>query len=944
MHGKLIGLTLASGVCLSSAYAYDELLISEYIEGSSNNKAIELYNSGDTDIDLSQYQLKFYFNGRATAGSVIALEGNLISKGVYVVADDNANEAITSKADLLSRKNFFNGDDAIVLSKNDIVIDSIGQIGVDPGSEWGSGDLSTKDNTIRRAADQLLPDVNTNDNVDLSPTWEGFPKDDFSGLGQFISDGTNPDPDPDPDPTPDEFVCNAESTLISSIQGSSETSPLSGQTVTVEAIVTASFDGLKGLSLQMPQDLYDDNEETSEGIFVYSGSSPLSYQSGDVIRMKAKVGEFRGQTQLSQIIEHKKCGTSELPETTEVILPLTTDTQLESVEGMRVTFPQSLVVNNVYSLGEYGEVNLGSQRHFIGTQVAEPGDEAIAVQAANKLDTILLDDAATQRNPNIIRYPAPELSASNSLRAGDTTLGLTGIMSFAFGSYRLMPTVEPSFMQTNPRTSSPQIADNANLKVASYNVLNYFNGDGQGNDFPTSRGADTLAEFDKQSVKIVSAITAMDAAVIGIMEVENDGYSENSAIAQLVRSLNAASESQSYAFVQPQQTLGDDQISVGILYQPARVQPVGDAKVLNSTNSPVDDEGDQLFDDGKNRPMLTQAFKHIESQQELVIAVNHLKSKGSNCNSLGDPDMGDGQGNCNMTRTRAAHAIAQWLNTEYPELDQLIIGDLNAYVKEDPINALTSNGYVELFNHLEKSNAYSYSFRGESGSLDHAIVNAGLADNVVDVTAWHINADEPRVIDYNEENKTDEQLQLLYANDAYRSSDHDPIIVSLLLEADNIEPVANFTTVVEGNQIQLVSQSTDEDGEIVSHEWDLGDGTVLSGSNAAHIYQQFGEYQITLTVTDNAGSTHQSTQTVVIEDLRQKPIADFYQFNGWFFDLFFSTSYDLDGKIIQNQWKFSDGHQSSGWVSFRFWHYADKVELSVTDNDGLTSSKTKNIR
>ena len=940
MHGKLIGLTLASGVCLSSAYASDELLISEYIEGSSNNKAIELYNSGETDIDLSQYQLKFYFNGRDTAGSIIALEGSLAPNDVYVVADDNASEAVTSKADLLSSKNFFNGDDAIVLSQNDVVIDSIGRVGFDPGSEWGSGDLSTKDNTIRRVADQLLPDTNVIDDVELSPTWEGFPKDDFSDLGRFASDGT----DPNPDPTPDELVCNAESTLISSIQGVTETSPLSDQIVTVEAIITANFDGLKGFNLQMPLSLYDDNAETSEGVFVYTGNSPLNYQIGDVIRLKAKVGEFRGQTQLSQIVEHKKCGNTDLPEATAINLPLTSDTQLESVEGMRVTFPQSLVVNNVYSLGEYGEVSLGSQRHYIGTQVAEPGEPAKAVQQANKLDTILLDDAATQRNPAIIRYPAPELSASNSLRAGDTTLGLTGVISFAFGSYRVMPTVEPSFVQTNLRTSSPEVAENANLTVASYNVLNYFNGDGRGNGFPTSRGADTFAEFEKQSAKILSAITAMDASIIGIMEVENDGYSANSAIAELVRSLNTASESQNYAFVQPQRVLGDDQISVGILYQPAKVEPVGEAKVLDSANSPLDDEGEPLFDDGKNRPMLTQVFKHFESEQELVIAVNHLKSKGSNCNSVGDPDTGDGQGNCNLTRTRAAQAIAQWLNAEYPEHDHMIIGDLNAYAKEDPISALTNNGYVELFSHLEKPNSYSYSFRGESGSLDHAIVNAELADKVVDVTDWHINADEPRVLDYNEENKTDEQLQHLYASDAYRSSDHDPIIVSLLLEADNIAPTAEFTAIVEGYQVQLVSQSTDEDGEIVAHEWSLGDGTVLSGSSVEHTYQQVGEYQITLTVTDDAGATHQSTQTVTIEDARQKPVAEFYQINTWFFDFFFSTSYDLDGRITQSQWQFDDGYQSSGWVTLRFRNKAEQVTLSVTDNDGLTSSQTQSIR
>jgi hypothetical protein len=312
--------------------------------------------------------------------------------------------------------------------------------------------------------------------------------------------------------------------------------------------------------------------------------------------------------------------------------------------------------------------------------------------------------------------------------------------------------------------------------VASFNVLNYFNGDGAGGGFPNSRGANTPSEFTRQRDKTITAILAMDADVIGLMEIENDGYGAGSAIADLVDGLNAAAGAGTYAYIDPGvPVIGTDEIAVGFIYQPATVTPVGAAAILDSSVDP-------LFNDSKNRPALAQTFQENATGGRFTAVVNHFKSKGSACDDIFDPDLNDGQGNCNQTRTNAAIALAQWLNTDPTgsnDPDFLIIGDLNAYAMEDPISVLQNAGYTNLVSSFLGSDAYSYVFAGEWGYLDHALSNGNLTPQVTGVTEWHINADEPPVLDYNEEFKSAGQIISLYSPDGYRASDHDPVVVGL---------------------------------------------------------------------------------------------------------------------------------------------------------------------
>ena len=259
------------------------------------------------------------------------------------------------------------------------------------------------------------------------------------------------------------------------------------------------------------------------------------------------------------------------------------------------------------------------------------------------------------------------------------------------------------------------------------------------------------------------------ADVVGLIEIENN----EAAIEDLVDGLNAAEGAETYAFVDTG-VIGTDQIKVAFIYKPARVTPVGDYAILDSSVDP-------RFIDTLNRPALAQTFRSNESGGVFTAVVNHLKSKGSDCNAVGDPDTGDGSGNCNLTRTAAAEALVDWLETDPTgsgDDDFLIIGDLNSYDKEDPIDALRAGGYVDLINKYQGEFAYSFVFDGQLGYLDHALAGDGLVDEVTGATEWHINADEPNILDYDMTFKEPAQDALFEPNE-FRSADHDAVLVGL---------------------------------------------------------------------------------------------------------------------------------------------------------------------
>jgi uncharacterized repeat protein (TIGR01451 family) len=560
------------------------------------------------------------------------------------------------------------------------------------------------------------------------------------------------------------------------IQGGGSTSPLNGYTdLLIEGIVVGDFqhtsDELGGFYLQEEDVDVDGDPATSEGIFVYDNGFGIDVAEGDRVRVQGDVNERDGQTELRHITYVQVYGSGLSVTSADIALPVDTAGYLERFEGMLVTSADDLYVTEHYNLARYGEVwvSVGA-RLYNPTHLTTPGAAANALQDLNDRSRLLIDDGSQISNPAVVPY----LAADSTLRLGDSASGLLGALGEGSEAYRLQPVAPPTFTRANPRTTAPD-DPGGTLKVASFNVLNYFNGDGLGGGFPTERGADTLEEFLRQRAKIITATVAMDADVIGLMEIENDGYGPQSAIQDLVNGLNDATAPGTYAFIDPGLAqVGTDAIAVGLIYKPAAATPVGDAQILDSSVDPT-------FIDTKNRPVLAQTFEHNATGERLTIAVNHLKSKGSSCNDVGDPDTGDGQGNCNLTRTSAATALVNWLAgdpTGSGDPDSLIIGDLNAYAMEDPITAIKNGGYTNLVEAYMGADAYSYVYAGQAGYLDHALANDSLAPQVAGATIWHINADEPRALDYQDYNPP-----YLYAPDAYRASDHDPVIVDLFSEA-----------------------------------------------------------------------------------------------------------------------------------------------------------------
>jgi predicted extracellular nuclease len=659
-------------------------------------------------------------------------------------------------------------------------------------------------------------------------------------------------------------LCGDPVTPIHEIQGSGPASPLVGQSRAIEGVVVGDYQlgsEFEGFHVQDEDADADADPATSEGIFVFDDGFGVDVAPGDHVRVRGTVAEFNGLTELNGVSLVIVCSTGNTVTPASVSFPVAAVADLERYEGMLVHVGQTMTATEVFNLGRFGEVSLsGTGRLYTPTAVASPGPAALARLDLNNRSRIILDDGNNLQNIDPTRYPAGGLSASNTLRVGDTLPDLTGVLESRFGNYRIQPVGPISFAATNPRTPAPAPVGGT-VKVASFNVLNFFNGDGLGGGFPTARGANSAFELGRQKAKIVSALTAIDADIVGLMEIENDA-TPNSAIEELVAGLNAATAPGTYAFIDTG-VVGTDEIRVAMIYKPAHVTPVGPYALLTSA---VDSD----FIDTLNRPSLAQTFERNATGARLTVVVNHLKSKGSDCNAVGDPDTGDGQGNCNVTRTKAAQALVDWLATDPTasgDPDFLIIGDLNSYAFEDPITAITGAGFTNLVDDFVGGNAYSYVFNGESGYLDHGLATASLAGQVTGAVDWHINPDEPTVLDYNTEFKTPGQVVSFFDPGPYRASDHDPVVIGLDLDASPTVDAGGPYSVVEGGSVTVTATGTEPDGQPLTYAWDLdGNGSFetvgQSVSVSAGGRQAPSSFTIRVRATDPDGLFGTDTATV----------------------------------------------------------------------------------
>jgi predicted extracellular nuclease len=679
------------------------------------------------------------------------------------------------------------------------------------------------------------------------------------------------------------------------VQGAGFASAYDGQRVIVDGFVVGDFQGsdeLNGFYLQEPVEDADGLTTTSDGIFVFEGGSTVDVAIGDYVTVTGTVDEFNGLTEITSV-ESVEVSSNDLtpPASTGFDLPAT-DVEREALEGMHVTLAQSLTISEYFNFGRFGEIVLTTDRQNTPTAVVEPGPAAMELAAEQALARITLDDGRSIQNPDPARHPnGADFTLANLFRGGDLVANVSGMMDYSFGLYRIQPTVGADHTTANPRPTAPPDVGGT-MTIAGFNVLNYF----QTLDYPTGdpldndcgpdrnqecRGADDATERDRQLAKIVAAMATIGADVYGINEVENTTDVE--AMADIVAALNDALGSGTYDYVATG-TIGTDAIKVGFIYRPGTVGLVGEYAIL-------DESIDPRFDTDRNRPALAQTFMDLTTGGQFTVAVNHLKSKGSACD--GDPDTGDGQGNCNLTRTAAAQALADWLagdptGTGAPTM---ILGDLNSYDMEDPIDTLKAAGYTDLIAQFNGPEAYSYVFDGKVGYLDHALADADLLTSVTGAADWHINADETSLIDYDTSFKLPAQ-DAIYAPDPYRSSDHDPVLVGLdvcdaepptievVLSADLLWPpkhqlVSVSATVTASDnfdgdvQVDFVSVMSDEpddgedDGNTVDDAQHLGDGEFLlraerSGSGDGRTYT------ITYSATDDCGNTSLGTATVEV--------------------------------------------------------------------------------
>lgn len=557
------------------------------------------------------------------------------------------------------------------------------------------------------------------------------------------------------------------------------------------------------------------------------------------MRVTATVAEYFGETQLSNISAIEVIDSSNtLPTATEITFPIAeivTNSDgaliadMEAYEGMLVTVPQTMTIADLYTLGRFGDMGLSAQG-LVETYTQSNAPDAAGFTAfieEQVRNTLIVDDGSSVQNPSVIPFEiagedgriAGEFDAGDALSMGDTVADLTGVIRFSRGSggsgdeiYRLNLTETAQIQDTAPReTAAPDVG--GDLRVSSFNVLNFFTSLGDegltaGPDGLDVRGAGDMAEFTRQADKLISALSALDSDVIGLLELENEIGDQNGdgefAIGYIVDALNAAMPDHNYQYVDPSVPyVGGDAIMVGMIYDANTVQIASGTSVEILTDSDLAglgvDPGNPVFEgSGTSRVPLAATFEELSSGETFTLALNHCKSKGS-VSPFGDnAGTGDGSGNNNEARLQAATALDAWLSSDPTgsgDSDVLIFGDLNAYAMEDPIAYLEAAGYANMIDAFLADDEFALSFGFPAdlelapqtqtfGALDYALANGSMADQVTGAAEWQINALEAAVLDYNSDYMPDDQVKDLYAADPFRSSDHNPLTVGLSLGSD----------------------------------------------------------------------------------------------------------------------------------------------------------------
>ena len=850
LAAALVGGTFAATPSALAAPDGSALVISEvYLSGGSAgatylNKYVELYNPTAGPLSLDGLTLQYRSaTGSSSFGGVTTLSGELPAGEHYLVqgASNGANGAalptpnatgsinpsgtagviaLTTKDDALTITDVPAGD----TSANALVIDLLG--------------YGPTANTFENAATPETTGAPGSPGLTSSLNRAANGADTNDSSADFTVGAPSPEAFEPPPPPP------ADPATIEQIQGTGADSPLVGDRVVTEGVVTAAYPtgGFAGFYVQTPGTggPLPADHTASNAVFVFMAAAPAGDypEIGDTVRVTGAVSEFSGLTELTVDTDVEILADADPVTPTEVAFP-TTDAKREVLEGMLLAPQGSYTVTDNFNLNNFAEIGLASGNNVLRqpTDVGPPGSAA-ATAALGQIEArqLKLDDGSTTNylstadggaNKNI---PLPWLTLADPIRVGaEATITRPVIFDFRNSAWKFQPTeqltagnagtVQQATFE-NTRTAAPEpIA--GDLKIASFNVLNYFtklgnsidrsfnaatppapvnvpngildctsfddragnpvtvNGTRTGEPTCDARGAYEAEDLQRQQDKIVKAINALDADVLSLEEIENSakfGPNRDAALATLVDALNADAGEDRWSFVPTPSTLpalaDEDVIRNAHLYQHDNVEPVGEARILI---------GSAPF--GNAREPLAQVFKPAggEDNQAFISVVNHFKSKSPADPPLpadhpsGNGDKGDGQGAFNGDRIRQAQALVAWIDEvkDATGVQKVFLtGDLNSYTQEDPMQVLYDAGYVDLGSTL--TDEHTYLFGGLTGSLDHLLANAPAAASAVDADIWNINSVEPIALEYSRHNYNATNF---YEVSPYRSSDHDPLIV-----------------------------------------------------------------------------------------------------------------------------------------------------------------------
>jgi predicted extracellular nuclease len=676
INKSVLALAISSILASNAHAAISDIIISEYVEGSSNNKAIELTNTGSSsytfpsniELQYSSYdnQIRDIDGNNVLTDVTIPADSTLViynSESDSTLIDAIASTATTVIAASYSEQSYyslsFNGDDhvSLVNTSDNTVYDIIGT-----DSDWGA------DITVRRrlAEGNAIPQQSS---TYSSSEWEEFDKDSFDDLGtatysEYLEKST---------------VCILDTQItIAEAQGSSSASPLitsyyeSDNAYDITGIVTMVTS--KPVAGFYMQDVTSDGDETtSDGIFVKT-SNATDDMIGNTICVNSTVSEYYTLTRLEtdewDIIDE----TSTVPAATDIAMIADDNSSfnatLERYEGMLVNLPEDIDPNRedeqTMRVTKAFGFDYDSYRNDMILAYETPNmnpnqnnvagsDEAIAAETLNDDHRLIIESSTSAANGEIPYYADFATDpANNYVRINDSVVGMEGVISYGYSNFNLVVTNEldsSNFVRNNDRTSSPNLntateEDHFVIKIGTQNLLNFFNSPfgGDSNSYGDNRGADSDSEYDKQLEKLVAAITGLDADIIGLMEIENNGFGEDSAIQTLVDAINneyydedpddidsAYSISNQYVFVgydsngdlvlDSDDALGSDAISTGLLYRPSKVsiksmaviampEQHADA-VVNANNAVMKDSDGETLESGDNyqRDAITATFK-----------------------------------------------------------------------------------------------------------------------------------------------------------------------------------------------------------------------------------------------------------------------------------------------------------------------------------------------